>query len=103
MDNVIFDYRRKVKRKPCFLASGFILYNKAPVLAGYEDVSVSGAGILTNGALQVNGQVTLALNTRRKGLVLVDGKVCWCQRVRSGWRSGIAFNRVLSFEPTIIV
>jgi len=78
------------------------LFNKVPHLAGYKDITSSGAGVITKEPLPINAQAKLALNTKRKGLILVEGKVCWCKRQQQGWRSGICFNRVLSFEPTMI-
>ena len=100
--NALYGYRRADERKQCFLACGFVVLNNTPVSAGFEDVSVSGAGIITRKPLPLNAYVTLAFNTRKKGLLLVSGKVCWCRNIYRGWRSGVVFVRKLAFEPTMI-
>lgn len=99
--NVVYGYRRLSERRPCFLTCGFILRNKDIYSVGIEDVSLSGVGMITHYPLPINSYVTVALNTK-KGLILVDGKVCWSKRVDRGWRSGIEFNKKLSFESAVI-
>jgi len=100
--NAIYDYRRVSERKPCFLACGFILLNKNLYSAGFEDVSPSGVGMITGHPLPINSQVTLALNTKKRGLILIDGKVCWSKKTHRGWRCGVSFNKKLCFEPSMI-
>lgn len=100
--NAIYDYRRTSERKPCFLACGFIILNKSPYSVGFEDVSPSGVGMVTAHPLQINSQVTLAINTKKRGLILVEGKVCWLKKIHRGWRCGVSFNKKLSFEPAVI-
>ncbi|MBN3040476.1 MAG: PilZ domain-containing protein [Candidatus Omnitrophica bacterium] len=102
MINEEFGHRRLIKRKTCFLTSGYLLLNTTPHLAKFHDISLEGIGIVTERPLHVSGQVKLALNTRKKGLVLVEGKICWCRRTKHGWKSGIAFNKRLSYEPAMI-
>jgi len=102
MHNVTYGYRRICERRPCFFACGFILLNKDTYSVGFEDISLSGVGTITNRPLPINSYVTVALNTKKKGLILVDGKICWSKRVDRGWRSGIVFNKKLSFEPAVI-
>tara|TARA_Y100000031_G_C8051471_1_gene306370 strand:- start:380 stop:691 length:312 start_codon:yes stop_codon:yes gene_type:complete len=100
--NESFGHRRSSKRRACFLAAGYLLFDKAPYLAKYHDINLDGIGAIVDKPLPVNIQVKIALNTKKKGLVLVKGKVCWCKKAQLGWRLGISFNRKLSYETTMI-
>jgi len=98
-----FGQRRSSKRKACFLVGGYVMLDKAPYVAKYCDISLDGIGVVTEQPLPVNMHVRVALNTKKKGLMLVDGKICWCKNAGKGWRSGIVFDRKLSVELTMII
>lgn len=98
-----FGHRRGAKRRSCFLVGGYVMLDKAPYVAKYSDISLDGIGVVTEQPLPVNMHVKVALNTKKKGLMLVDGKICWCKTATRGWRSGIVFDRKLSVELTMII
>lgn len=98
-----FGQRRSYKRKDCFLVGGYVMLDKAPYVAKYCDISLEGIGVITERPLPVGMHVRVALNTKKKGLMLVDGKICWCKTADKGWRSGIVFDRKLSVELTMII
>ena len=101
-DSGEFGHRRGSKRRACFLVGGYVLLDKAPYVAKYYDISLEGVGVITEKPLPAGMHVKIALNTKKKGLVLVKGKICWCKKERNGWRSGITFDRELSYEMTMI-
>lgn len=98
-----FGQRRSSKRKACFLVGGYVMLDKAPYVAKYRDINLNGIGVVTEQPLPVNTYVKVALNTKKKGLMLVDGKICWCKNSSRGWCSGIVFDRKLSVELTMII
>jgi PilZ domain len=101
-NNAIYDYRRCIERKPSFLACGFLLFGADSLTIGFNDISLTGAGISSPTPLPINAQIKLALNTKKKGLIIIEGKICWCKKTFKGWHSGIVFNRKMSFEPDMI-
>ncbi len=100
--DIEFDHRRAAKRRSCFLVGGYVMLDKAPYLAKYFDISLEGVGVITQEPLSVNIHVKVALNTKKKGLMLILGKVCWCRRGSNGWRSGIRFDKKLIHELGMI-
>jgi hypothetical protein len=102
ISNAIYGYRRVSRRKSAFLACGFLLFDQQSLTVGLNDISQTGAGIATNAPLVLRSQVRLAVNTKKKGLIIIDGRVCWSKKTYNGWRSGISFDRKISFEPGMI-
>ena len=101
--NAIYGYRRISERRPSFLAGAFLVYDQHLHNVGCNDISQTGAGVLTNCPIAVHSQVRLAVNTRKNGLMMIEGKICWSRKTYQGWRSGIRFNRRILFEPSVIV
>jgi hypothetical protein len=102
-DDIEFDHRRAAQRRSCFLVGGYVMLDKSPFVAKYFDISLEGVGVLTQEPLPANTYVKVALNTKKKGLMLIAGRICWCKKGERGWRSGIAFDKKLSHELTMIV
>ncbi len=98
-----FGHRRTSKRMSCFLVGGYVMLDKAPYVAKYCDISLDGIGVITEQPLPVGTHVRVALNTKKKGLMLVDGKICWCKNPGKNWRSGVVFDRKLSVELATII
>jgi PilZ domain len=101
--DIEFDHRRSAERRSCFLVGGYVMLDKSPYVAKYFDISLEGVGVVTEEPLPANIHVRVALNTKKKGLMLISGKVCWCRKGLRGWRSGIVFDDKLLHELSMII
>ena len=78
-------------------------FNGDAHLIKYKDISPKGAGVITLKRLPLNSQFRMELNTKKAGILLLEGKVCWHKKMLEAWRSGIVFNRILGFELDKVV
>ena len=91
-------YRRTTKRMPCSLTGRFLAQDKTLSAVTCQDISTEGAGVTTAVHLPINTYVTIGMDTKKKNCLLLEGRVCWCKRILSGWHAGIKFDRPLPFE-----
>jgi hypothetical protein len=93
-----FGHRREFERLPCSLMGNCISSEESSYQIKCQDISPKGIGVITSAPLSINSQVKLELNTKKMVPLTLEGKVCWCNRISSGWRVGIMFDRPL-FVP----
>ena len=98
-----FGYRREVKRVPCALSGSYVSADGLCHHIDYKDISNKGVGIAIATPLPVDSFVTIEIDTKRMLPLLVEGRVCWCNKTSDKWRAGIIFDRPLPFELKMIM
>jgi hypothetical protein len=95
--------RRLVERLPCFLSGRYTSSSSYFCELGCEDISPKGAKVFTLDPLKEKSYLRFDINTKKRDLYAIDGKVCWTKKAVHGWHSGIAFDKNLPFDLKKII
>ena len=98
-----FDHRRLTKRFLCFLSGRYTTAENICAELGCEDISKKGARVLTAEPLPVDSHFSFDVTTTKMSLLPLEGRVRWCNKTVHGYRSGIAFDRELTFNVRSII
>jgi len=93
-----FGFRRREKRLHCALTGTCAIGADAPATITCRDISLSGAGIVSDRAFVLNAYVLLSLGIQGNDTLLLQGRVCWCKEERDTFRAGVHFDRSLLYD-----
>lgn len=98
-----FDYRREHKRLACDWPGEIATSDRGIHEIKCADVGRQGIGFSSPIPLDVDSQAQIKVDIPESGLLVLEGRICWCEKAETGWKLGVALNRVLPRPLEIIL
>jgi len=98
-----FGRRRAVRRLPCSLIGSYFGTDQTPHLLRYDNISSKGAKVNTLDALVPKTSFKMEIISRNKGVLFLEGRVCWSNKIKDKWYSGVIFEKDFPYNPEEIM